>query len=523
MTQLNFKYILWILIFFLTFILFNSWENEKYLNKELNEKETKHQVKKHLDVANDLQSNDDKEIVVETNLISAKISLSDGNFSFLSLKKYYDDLNKERFVSVLKKSKDDIHFVKCGFLDTELNVNNASYVSEYNSYIMHENESELIVVLKQNLNNKVVINKVYIFKNYSYEIEVKIYIKNLSDDKITGRFYGCIGKSYKKNDGWFSSRSYDGAALYTNDKIYKKLSFSDIDKTTYVNKVKGGWVAFVENYFLSTWIPENDYTYIYTAERNDNLYILKYITDQELSVLPNEYRSVSTKLFIGPKIKDYLSTLHKGLDLSIDYGFFWPIALSVFLLLSKIFLFVNNWGLSIIIITCMIKLLFYNLSAMSYKSLKEMKNLQPRLESLKERYKDDKKELNQAVLELYKTEKVNPLSGCLPILIQIPVFISLYCVLLESVELRHSPFVFWISDLSSKDMYYVLPIIMSLTMFIQQKLNPPVQDALQRKIILFMPFVFLFVFLQFPSGLVLYWVVNNILSIFQQWLITRHT
>ena len=171
----------------------------------------------------------------------------------------------------------------------------------------------------------------------------------------------------------------------------------------------------------------------------------------------------------------------------------------------------------------MIKLLFYNLSAMSYKSLKEMKNLQPRLESLKERYKDDKKELNQAVLELYKTEKVNPLSGCLPILIQIPVFISLYCVLLESVELRHSPFIFWISDLSSKDIYYVLPIIMSLTMFIQQKLNPPVQDALQRKIILFMPFVFLFVFLQFPSGLVLYWVVNNILSIFQQWLITRHT
>ncbi len=506
------KYVIWIFIFFFSFVLFNSWENEKYLNKELVKKETKKQVDVNLNMTKEITDNlQDKEISIETNLISAKISLNDGNISCLSLKKYYENLNKDKFINILNRSNDNTHFIKFGFLNSDDHINkNFGYTAENDSYVMKDNESELVVVLNQKIDDFLVINKIYIFKNYSYDIETRVYVKNLSNSKISGRFYGCIGKSYKKNTSWFTSKNYCGAALYTDNNIYKKISFDDIDKNKHVNIVKGGWIAFIENYFLSTLIPSDDYTYIYTAEKENDLYLLKYLNKENLVILPKDYNMIKSKLFVGPKVKNYLNSLHPGLDLSIDYGFFWPVALVIFLLLSKIFYFVGNWGISIIIITCMIKLLFFNLSAMSFKSLKKMKDLQPKLEYLKERYKDDKK------------EKVNPLGGCLPILIQIPVFISLYCVLLESVELRHSPFIFWITDLSSKDAYYILPIIMSLTMFIQQKLNPPVQDPIQKRIISFMPFIFLFVFLQFPSGLVLYWVVSNILSILQQWLISRY-
>ena len=214
-----------------------------------------------------------------------------------------------------------------------------------------------------------------------------------------------------------------------------------------------------------------------------------------------------------------LNKLSKGLDLAIDYGMFWPIASPIFLLLSKIYVLVNNWGLAIILVTIIIRLLFFHLSSISYKSMGNMKKLQPKMEILKHRYKDDKKMFGQAVMDLYKKEKVNPLSGCLPVLIQIPVFISLYYVLLESVELRQAPFIFWIKDLSDNDPYYVLPIIMAFTMYLQQKLNPPIHDPTQAKIMMFMPVIFLFIFLQFPSGLLFYLIVNNILSIIQQWVI----
>lgn len=526
MTNLNIKYAIWIIIFFLIFLLFNSWENEKNLNKNLEKKNILENTNKSVNIKEPIipKNNTGKEINIETDLISAKINLNGGDISELSFKKYPKSLTEKIPLNILNKSSNNFYFANSGFLTTKINnEENYTYYVNKNDYHLNTANSFLTINLKHKLNNNLIINKVYIFKNYSYDIEVNFYISNLSDKIVLGRTFACITKQYEKSaSSWgVSSRNYEGTAIYTEKKKYKKISLDDISKKEIIDTVVGGWLAHIDNHFLTSWIPSSRNQYIYSATKDGQTYNLKYIDKNEILIFPYACKYVNTTLYVGPKIKNFLNKLHDGLDLSIDYGIFWPISISIFLLLSKIYSIINNWGIAIIIITILIKLLFFQLSAMSYKSLGHMKKLQPRLDLLKERYKENKKEFSQAILELYKKEKINPLSGCLPIIIQIPVFISLYYVLLESVELRHAPFIFWINDLSAKDSYYILPIIMCFTMFIQQKLNPPIQDPMQQKIILFMPFIFLLIFLQFPAGLVLYWVINNILSIFQQWIITK--
>ncbi|MDX1594879.1 MAG: membrane protein insertase YidC, partial [Gammaproteobacteria bacterium] len=249
-------------------------------------------------------------------------------------------------------------------------------------------------------------------------------------------------------------------------------------------------------------------------------YLLRLISPAE-TVAPGSESRLATQLFVGPKEQERLEQVAEGLKLTVDYGVLTFIAQPIYWLLEKIHDFVGNWGWSIVLLTLLIKLLFYKLSETSYKSMANMRKMQPKLNSLRERYGDDKQRLQQAMMEIYKKEKINPLGGCLPILIQIPVFIALYWVLLESVELRQAPWILWINDLSTKDPYFVLPLIMGASMFVQQKLNPPPPDPMQQKIMMALPLVFTAMFLFFPSGLVLYWVVNNVLSILQQWIITR--
>jgi len=536
MNRQNLRYILWVIVFFLVFILFNAWENEKLLTDKLKLDDKQTDLKNLNNVNNfhnnNIDTNFSKEITINTDLVFAKINLLGGDITYLSLKKYPEHIDNvnDGFV-VFDKSDIKFYFAKSGFCNKNVFEsqipNNYLYEVKYANYDIIESGSNLFILLKYEVSDNVFINKVYTFRNYSYEIGIDFYIKNDSDSVYSGRLYGLIKQ--KKNvvkTSMLSAgmRTYEGGALYTEDNPYKKLSFDDISNKSFSYIIDGGWVAMLEHYFLSSFIPDFCYNYIYTAEKNyDNSYVLKYINEKEVIILPKECKCLESVLFVGPKVKGFLNTLYKGIDLAIDYGVFWPISSPIFLLLSKIYNFVQNWGISIILVTLMIKLLFFHLSSISYKSMGIMKKLQPRLNLLKERYKDDKKQFGQAVMDLYKKERVNPLSGCLPILIQIPVFISLYYVLLESVELRHAPFFLWINDLSSKDSYYILPIIMSITMFIQQKLNPPIQDPLQAKIMLFMPLLFLLIFLQFPSGLILYWIVNNILSILQQWFIVKNT
>jgi len=528
MNRQSIRYTLWILIFFLVFILFNTWENEKTLTKKIESNDKFNYSKVNLsENINDYFVNDDlDEITINTNLVSAKINLFGGDITFLSLKDYLESIDDpKQKITILDKTLDKTYIVRSGFFSDNTNNENNLYNTKYNNYTIEENDTNLFVNLIYQIDKDITFNKVYTFKTYSYEIDIDYYITNNSDKNYNGRIYGLI--NYKKapiktsflNSGM---RTYEGGALYTNEKPYKKISFDDISKKDHSWVINGGWISLLERYFLSSWLPDFTCNYIYTAsKKNNDSYVFKYISENEIIILPGECRHFKSTLFVGPKLKTYLSKLHNGLDLAIDYGIFWPISSPLFLLLSKIFSLIKNWGFSIILVTVMVKLLFFHLSAISYRSMGNMKRLQPRLNLLKERYKDDKKQFGQAVMDLYKKEKVNPLSGCFPILIQIPVFISLYYVLLESVELRHAPFLLWINDLSSKDSFYVLPIIMCITMFIQQKLNPPVQDPLQAKIMTFMPFIFLLIFLQFPSGLILYWIVNNILSILQQWIITR--
>jgi YidC/Oxa1 family membrane protein insertase len=281
--------------------------------------------------------------------------------------------------------------------------------------------------------------------------------------------------------------------------------------------VQGGWAAMIQHYFISAWIPAQTATsHYYSKVTPSGLYVIGMI-GEPLTVAPGATVTTGATLYTGPAIADLLEKAAPGLKLTIDYGWFWFISDIIFWMMQKIYEFVGNWGWSIVLVTLIIKLLFYKLSDKSYRSMSKLKKLQPRMEALRERFGNDRQKLTQATLDLYRQEKVNPMSGCLPIIIQIPVFIALYWVLVESVQLRQAPFIFWIHDLSKADPYYVLPILMGASMFLQQRLNPPPPDPTQAKVMMLMPFVFMVLFANFPAGLMLYWFVNNTLSFLQQW------
>ncbi|MFI4938337.1 MAG: membrane protein insertase YidC [Candidatus Berkiellales bacterium] len=363
--------------------------------------------------------------------------------------------------------------------------------------------------------------KTYRFTEGSYLVAVDYRITNKSTSPWSGSLYGQLHREFiKKSSGILGVQMYQGGAVYTPEKPYKKISFSDMKKNNFKEQIEGGWTALLEHYFLCAFIPPKEsLNHYYTRVDSENVYNIGATT--AIEVAPKSNLVVTEQLYIGPKLADNLKAISKGLNLTIDYGILWPISLVLFWLLKNVNTFVGNWGWSIILVTLIIKILFYKLSAASYRSMGQMRLLQPKIETLKQRHGDNKQQFSAALMEMYKKEKINPLGGCLPILIQIPVFIALYYVLLESIELRHAPFVFWIKDLSSRDPYYVLPLIMGATMFFQQRMNPAPPDPVQAKVMMLMPVIFTVLFLAFPSGLVLYWTANNILSMLQQWYITR--
>jgi len=300
--------------------------------------------------------------------------------------------------------------------------------------------------------------------------------------------------------------------LLFNDKFYK-----------FKNIIMGGWVAIIDKNFILSIAPQINHIHQFCGERfKNNMFGIRFIDTVVLCADPGKIFDVELQLFIGPKISEILKSFVSGLELSIDYGILWPLSQPVFILLQYIYSFIHNWGWSIIIITVFIKLFFLRLSAGSYRSMSKMKKLQPIIDDMKIKYGGDKHNFGIMLMKMYKKEQVNPIVGCLPIIIQIPVFISFYYVILESIELRHSPFVFWIYDLSAKDPYYILPILMGMTMFVQQKISPSPSEYMQKKIMAILPFIFTLFFLNFPSGLVIYWIVNNLLSISQQYYIMNN-
>jgi YidC/Oxa1 family membrane protein insertase len=325
----------------------------------------------------------------------------------------------------------------------------------------------------------------------------------------------------ESNQGSAMMPSFTGTAFYNENEKFTKLAFDDVDKESFSLITDNGWIGIIQRYFASAWIlPDKQEREFYSKKVADNIYASGVITKID-DISTNTPRTVSANIFLGPQSKKDLEAAAEGLSYAVDYGWLTFIASPLFSVLSGIQKVVVNWGVAIILLTILIKLLFYPLSAASYKSMAQMREVAPRLQSMKEKFGDDKQKMQQAMMELYKTEKINPLGGCLPILVQIPVFIALYWVLLGSVELRDAPFLWWIQDLSSKDPYYVLPLLMAASMFIQMKLNPKPTDPLQAKLMMMMPIIFSIFFFFFPAGLVLYWLVNNILSIGQQWFVNN--
>jgi YidC/Oxa1 family membrane protein insertase len=397
------------------------------------------------------------------------------------------------------------------------------YQAEADEYRLAAGEDTLIVPLTWTSPEGVTVTKRYTFKRGDFLIDVAHRIDNRGVRPFTAQQYRHLRQSGDGgDDGNPFIYTFTGAAYF--DGAFRKLSFDDMaDKPLDVD-LTGGWVAMLQHYFIAAWVPDekstNRYYSMVIPENGRTDYIIG-MRSEPLTVAPGESGAFHTHFYVGPKIQERLSEIAEGLDLTVDYGVFTIFAKPLFWLLEFIHDLIGNWGWAIVVVTVLIKLVFYKLSATSYRSMAKMRQAQPKLAALKERYGDDKQRMNKELFDLYKKEKINPLGGCLPILIQIPVFIAFYWMLLEAVELRQAPWILWIQDLSTRDPYFILPILMGITMVIQYRLNPQPMDPIQQKIMMILPVVFTVFFAFFPAGLVLYWFVNSLLSIAQQWYIMR--
>ncbi|HKI75132.1 MAG TPA: membrane protein insertase YidC, partial [Pseudomonadales bacterium] len=394
------------------------------------------------------------------------------------------------------------------------------------SYQMSDGQKQLVVDLTDTTQSGVKITKRFIFDRGRYLISIDYLIDNESEAPFTAAMFGQIKRDSQtpvvSDVKGMRLRPYTGGATFKDDSPYTKLKFGDIEDDPYHDTVKGGYMAMVQHYFVTAWVPEKGETHTFTARKlgNQDIYLYGYTTPN-WTVEPGKTYTEKSSFYVGPKNQYKLKAISPGLNLTVDYGFLWWLAEPLFELLTFIHSVVGNWGVSIILLTMCVKALLYPLSATSLRSMAKMRRLQPEMARLKERYGDDRQQFSQAMMDLYKKEGTNPLGGCLPMLLQMPVFLALYWTLMESVELRHSPFIFWIHDLSDMDPYFVLPILMGGSMFLNQMMQPEPPDPIQAKVFKFMPVMFTFFFLWFPSGLVLYWLVNNLLSVLQQWYVTR--
>ncbi len=467
-------------------------------------------------------------IQVTTDVVKVVINPVGGNITEVQLLKFPEELHSTTPFLLLNDSPNTRYIAQSGLLSKtgpDTSNGQTTYTTDQTEYTLANGQKELQVKLHAKDALGVTFTKIFTFRPDSYEIGVDYQIANQSSQPWEGNLYLQLMRKNtppQSKHGFVNFATYFGAAISSPEKTFAKISFKQMDSNNLNQTIKGGWAAMIQHYFVSAWVPDNNATSEYfTRVTNDGLYTIGML-GPKVQVNPGQTTTTSAKFYAGPATTDRLEQVAPGLQLTIDYGWLWIISAAIFWMMQKIYNIVGNWGWSIVIVTLMIKLMFYHLSAKSYRSMSGLKKLQPRINTLKERFGDDKQKFTQATLELYKKEKVNPMSGCLPILIQIPVFIALYWVLIESVELRQAPFMFWIQDLSTYDPYFILPVLMGLSMFLQQRLNPPPPDPMQAKLMMLMPVVFTVLFAKFPAGLMLYWFVNNSLSFAQQWYIMKN-
>jgi YidC/Oxa1 family membrane protein insertase len=463
-------------------------------------------------------------IHVRTDLIHSEIDTHGGDLRRVDLLAYPEAIDSpEEPFRLMEDAPDRVFIAQSGLIAQSGPTvdHNTRYEAEGTEYLLGDRDS-ITVPLTTTTEQGLQVEKVYTFRRNSYVIELVHRVRNATDTDWTGRQYLQLQRSPPSEAE--KSRfiyTYDGGAVWSPEDHYQKIKYPNMEGEPFGRTITDGWGAIIQHYFVGAVIPARDQAnHFFARQLSNGRYALGHITPP--TVVPAaDSAEFDTSLFVGPKEQDRMAAAAQGLELSVDYGYLTFIAQPLFWLLNQINRLFHNWGWSIIVLTILIKLAFYKLSETSYRSMANMRKLAPRLQELKDKFGDNKQLLNQKMMELYKTEKINPLGGCLPILIQIPVFIALYWVLLESVEMRQAPWILWIDDLSAKDPYFVLPILMGITMVVQQRLNPAPMDPVQQKIMMVLPLVFTVFFAFFPAGLVLYWFVNNLLSIAQQWVITR--
>ncbi len=462
---------------------------------------------------------------VETDVLRATIDANGGDLRQLQLLPYRETEDKNQVFTLFEDDRTRPYLAQSGLVGKDLPTHRSVFQLNPGIYRLAGGAAQLEVPLVWNdPATGVRVEKTYVFKRGSYQIDVRTRVVNNGSQPVElTPYYQFTRHAEAPRGSSFFLHTYTGPAFYTDAKKFQKVAFKDIQegKAEFEKTANNGWVGMVQHHFVSAWLPEESVKReYYTRALGDGLYSAGVIL-AEGTLAPGQQKTFTVPLYAGPQTQGTLEKIAPGLEHARDYGWLTPLAYPIFWSLEKIERLVGNWGWAIIILTILLKLALYPLSAAGYKSMAKMKKLTPRLQQLKETFGDDRAKLHQAMAEMYKTEKINPLGGCLPILVQIPVFIALYWVLLAAVEMRGAPWLGWITDLTVPDPWFILPIVMGVTSILQVKLNPQPMDPMQAKIMMIMPVAFTVMFVFFPAGLVLYWVVNNILSIAQQWAINK--
>lgn len=465
-----------------------------------------------------------KTVRVKTDLLEADISTVGGDISRLALLKHPDAEDKNKPLVMFQRGEGTHNYVaQSGLLGAGLPNHNSLFSAEQDRYELTGNAEQVQVRLTAEGAAPLKVIKVITFRKGSYLVDVAYELENPGQQAVgASSYFQLVRDSVPPAGSSMFLPTFTGPAVYTDKEKFQKVEFSEIEKGSaeYPKQSADGWIGMLQHYFVAAWLPEEKTQREYFARKLEGDLYSAGMVLPEVAVEPGQKVTVSTRLYAGPAQSD-LDGIAPGLGLTVDYGWLTIIAAPLFWAMSLFYDWTGNWGIAIILLTILIKLLFFPLSAASYRSMAKMRLVAPKLEKIKQQYGDDREQLNRAMMDLYKNEKINPLGGCLPVLIQIPVFIALFWAILSSVEMRYAPFFGWITDLSVADPYYILPLIMGVSMIVQMRLNPTPTDPLQAKIMQIMPIAFSVIFFFFPAGLVLYSIVNNLLSIGQQWYITR--
>ena len=521
--------LLFIALLLVSFFAWQTWESDK--TQTLN---AATQATQQTTTPSGESSGQNKYITVKTDVLLLNINLRGGDIDEADLLAYPATLKSEDPFRLLETTPEFAYQAISGLTGTHGpdNPNNSKerplYTAAGDTFVLAEGQDELRVPLTYTQDGVTYV-KTYTLKRKNYALGVDYTIKNDTANPLEMAFFGQLKQSVslpeRLNSGSsnFALHTYRGAAYSSEETNYKKYSFGDIEEKSLNINTNTGWVAMLQQYFATAWIPEknttNNFYTLYNAKSGDAF--IGYKSDA-IRVAANGEAKYNATLWVGPELQNEMEAVASHLDLTVDYGWLWFISQPLFKLLKFIHSFIGNWGFSIIVITFIVRGIMYPLTRAQYTSMAKMRMLQPKLKAMRERIGDDKSRMSQEMMALYKEEKVNPLGGCLPLVIQMPIFLALYYMLMGSVELRHAPFIGWIHDLSAQDPYYILPILMGITMFVIQKLSPTaVTDPLQQKIFTFMPVIFTVFFLWFPSGLVLYYIVSNLVTILQQQIIYR--